>query len=304
MSIDSLISKIKSRGNSPIVVGLDPQFKCVPREIKAAFEGKFTDAFEFAAACVLEFNKKIIDAVYDIAPAVKPQSAYYEIFGAAGVRAFDETIKYARSRDMYVIADVKRGDIGATSEAYARAYLGAALIDDNEIRAFDADSITVNPYFGIDGAAPFLEMCRGGEKSVFALVKTSNKSSIDIQDLVCDDGELVYEKVAKLVDSWGAEFLGESGYSNLGAVVGATHPECFVKMRAIMRNSFFLVPGYGAQGGTAKDLEKCFNQNGFGAIVNSSRGIIFAYEKTGENFQTAARNATIKMRDEIRAAIT
>ena len=260
-----------------------------------------------AVDAILEFNKGIIDAVADIVPVVKPQIAYYEIFGHNGLWCYEETLKYAKSKGLLTIADAKRNDIGPTAEAYARAFLGEIQIGDGEkeviMPGFDADSITVNPYLGWDGIKPFVEEARKYEKGIFVLVKTSNPSSGDLQDLQMKDGASVYEIMGGLVDSWGANEIGESGYSLVGAVVGATFPKQAARLRMLMPNVIFLVPGYGVQGGGAMDVKFCFNDDGLGAIVNNSRGIIFAYEKM-ENFgeagyNEAARHATIAMREDL-----
>jgi len=311
MSMDRLIEKIKQTGN-PTVVGLDPHISYVPEDILAKFaEGDETNA-------ILEFNKGLIDALCDIVPAVKPQAAYYEMHGWRGVRVLAETIDYAKSKGMYVIADGKRNDIGSTAEAYAEAYLKTSVLDGH----FHADSLTVNPYLGTDGIAPFVAKCEDGA-SIFVLVKTSNPSSGELQDLKAINNEQltmnnyctnsqsefesklrpVYEIVAELVNTWGETTIGESGYSNVGAVVGATYPEQAERLRELMPRTYFLVPGYGAQGGTAKDVAKSFNSDGLGAIVNASRSIMCAYKKDGGDFQTAARAEAIRMREDIVKAI-
>jgi len=304
--MDSLIQKIKQTGN-PTVVGLDPKLEYIPEEIRARAFAKLSaehDAFECAADAIFEFNKGLIDALCDIVPAVKPQSAYYEMYGWQGVRAFWRTIEYAKSKDLYVIADCKRGDIGATSEAYATAYLGNTNIEGSLKRAFDADSVTVNPYLGSDGVLPFAQVGNNNHKSIFVLVKTSNKSSGELQDLIDKASDRpMYEIMAKLVNTWGADSIGENGYSNVGAVVGATYPEQAERLRKLMPNTYFLVPGYGAQGGTAKDVAKSFNVDGLGAIVNASRSIMCAYMKDGGDYQSAARNEAVRMRDDIMSVI-
>ncbi len=303
---DKLIEAVKKKGN-PICVGLDPRLDQIPKKIiaKALASGEKSPTVA-AAAAILDFNKGIIDAVADLVPVVKPQIAFYEIFGADGVRAFEETIKYAKSKGLITIADAKRNDIGSTAEAYARAFLGEVEIfsDENEVvqPIFDADSITINAYLGWDGVKPFVEECGKYGKGVFALVKTSNKSSGDLQDLEMKDGRTVYEILGHLIDSWGSDEIGESGYSFVGAVVGATYPGQAKKLRAIMPNSIFLVPGYGAQGGSAADVKPCFNKDGLGAIVNSSRGIIFAYESmeiSEDAYQDAARKAVLNMKKDL-----
>ncbi len=304
---DRLIEAVKAKGN-PICVGLDPRLDKIPLHLKkrALIEGNKTPT-QAAADAIVEFNKGIIDAVYDIVPVVKPQVAFYEIFGAEGMRAYEETLKYAKSKGLITIADVKRNDIGSTAEAYAKAYLGEVEIFEGEdevvMPIFDADSLTINPYLGWDGVKPFVDECNKYGKGVFALVKTSNHSSGDLQDLQMKDGKSIYEIVGHLVDSWGADEIGESGYSFVGAVVGATFPEQAKVLRKIMPNTIFLVPGYGAQGGTAKDVKVCFNEDGFGAIVNNSRGITSAYETLPgfgpESYDTAAREAVMIMKGDL-----
>jgi len=302
--MELLIQKIKQMGN-PTVVGLDPKLEYVPDEIRARAFSKLSaefDAFECAAEAIFEFNKGLIDALCDIVPAVKPQSAYYEMYGWQGVRALWRTVEYAKERGMYVILDGKRNDIGATSEAYAAAYLGDTIIEGSLKHAFAADSLTVNPYLGSDGILPFVEQCKLNDKSIFVLVKTSNKSSGELQDLKVGEC-LIYETVAELVNSWGADSVGESGYSAVGAVVGATYPAQAAELRKLMPNTYFLVPGYGAQGGTAKDVAASFNSDGLGAIVNASRSIMCAYMKDGGDFQTAARAEAERMREDIVSAL-
>lgn len=300
---DNLIEAIKQKGN-PICVGLDPRLDKIPKHIveRALMEHEKSPTAA-AAEAIIEFNKGIIDAVEDIVPVVKPQIAFYEIYGSEGVRAYEETLKYAKKKGLITIADAKRNDIGTTAEAYAQAFLGEISMFENDEEVvtpiFDADSITINPYLGWDGVKPFMDEAVKYSKGVFVLVKTSNPSSGDLQDLVMQDGNAIYEIVGHLVDSWGANDVGQYGYSFLGAVVGATYPRQAEKLRAIMPNTFFLVPGYGAQGGTVDDLKPCFNADGLGAIINNSRGINFAYETLegfdAKNYAEAARVATINM---------
>ena len=302
MSMDALITKIKEK-NNPTVMGLDPKLDFIPGDVKAKSFTDFGVTAEGAADALLKFNKGLIDATCDIIPCVKPQSAYYEMYGWQGVKALTDTISYARSKGMYVITDAKRGDIGATSEAYAKAYLGNTnLAENHTMKAFGGDSLTVNPYLGTDGVAPFVAECEANNKSIFVLVKTSNKSSGELQDLL-SDGTPIYEHMAGLVKKWGETTIGELGYSGVGAVVGATYPEQGKRLRELLPNTYFLVPGYGAQGGGAKDVANCFNTDGLGAIVNASRSIMCAYQKTGEDYMTAARNEAIRMRDDILSVI-
>ncbi|MBU1151407.1 orotidine-5'-phosphate decarboxylase [Patescibacteria group bacterium] len=303
---DRLIEAIKKKGN-PICVGLDPRLAQIPKHIKEeAFDPEKTP-MACAADALYEFNVKIIDAVCDIVPVVKPQIAFYEIFGHEGIRVYEQTLKYAKSKGLITIADAKRNDIGSTATAYAQAFLGEVPVEvgGEEIVSpvFDADSITVTPYLGWDGIKPFYEECTKYDKGIFVLVKTSNPSSGDLQDLEMKDNSSIYEVMGGFVDSWGANDLGESGYSFIGAVVGATFPKQAEKLRELMPNSIFLVPGYGAQGGGAEDVKPCFNEDGLGAIVNSSRGIIFAYEKRHDlgaaGFDEAARQACLAMKADL-----
>ncbi|MFH1284242.1 MAG: orotidine-5'-phosphate decarboxylase [Candidatus Peregrinibacteria bacterium] len=308
---DRLTAAIQDKG-APICVGLDPRLSDIPTFIKEkALGGKEKSPAAAAADAILEFNKGIIDAVYDIVPAVKPQIAFYELYGNEGVRAYQETLKYAKSKGLITIADVKRNDIGSTAEAYAQAYLGETAIfegkDEVVMPMFDADCATINAYLGWDGVKPFVEECGKYGKGVFVLVKTSNKSSSDLQDLQMKDGKAIYEIMGHLVDSWGADHVGKSGYSCVGAVVGATYPEQAKILRGVMTQSIFLVPGYGAQGGSAADVKPCFKSDGTGAIVNSSRGIIFAYKNLEgfdeKSYAEAAREACVRMKADLASAI-
>lgn len=299
--IDVLIDKIKEM-NNPTVAGLDPKLDYVPDEMKTAAFREHGETFAGAAQAILCFNRTLIDALCDIVPAVKPQSAYYEMYGVEGIKCLKETIDYARKQGMYVILDAKRGDIGATSEAYARAYLGETGLGSREEAAFDADCLTVNPYLGTDGVKPFADQCAAHKKGIFVLVKTSNQSSGELQDLK-SGGRFIYEHMADLVKEWGADLIGTHGYSSVGAVVGATYPEQAEALRAQMPHTYFLVPGYGAQGGKAADVAKSFNRDGLGAIVNASRSIMCAYQKHGGTLGGAARQEAIRMRDDIISAL-
>ncbi len=299
--IDQLIAKIQERKN-PTVAGLDPKLDYVPEEIKAAAFREYGETFAGAAKAILEFNKILIDALCDIVPAVKPQAAYYEMYGIEGLQCMKETIDYAKKQDMYVILDGKRGDIGATSEAYAKAYLGQTQLGGQKQAAFDADCLTVNPYLGTDGIKPFVDQCIEHQKGIFVLVKTSNQSSGELQDLKTG-GQFIYERMSDLVKEWGADLIGVNGYSSVGAVVGATYPEQAEVLRARMPHTYFLVPGYGAQGGKAADVAKSFNHDGLGAIVNASRSIMCAYQKQGGTLGDAARQEAIRMRDDILSAL-
>ena len=309
MFIDRLIDKIK-KCNNATVAGLDPKLEYVPAAMREKSFREHGAGFAGAAAAIADFNKKLIDSLCDIVPAVKPQLAYYEMYGIEGIRAFHETCSYAMSKGMLVIADGKRNDIGTTAEAYSAAFLGKTHIGENEYAAFDVDALTVNPYLGGDGIKPFTDNCSKYGKGIFVLVKTSNKSSGQFQDLLLQDGRHAYEKVAELVDDWGSAAIGETGYSSIGAVVGATWPEQAKVLRDIMKKAYILVPGYGAQGGTAKDAVNSFNDDGLGAIVNASRSIMCAWKSESwsgrygeEAFDMAARAEAIRMRDEINEAL-
>jgi orotidine-5'-phosphate decarboxylase len=295
-----LISKIKKLDN-PSIIGLDPKLEYVPDFIKKDSFKKYGETLAGAADAIFTFNKGIIDETFDIVPAIKPQSAYYEMYGYEGVKALYDTICYAKNKGMYVITDVKRNDIGSTAESYSKAYLGKVIVGQSNLHAFDSDGITVNPYLGTDGILPFMVE----NKTIFILVKTSNKSSFEIQDLI-SNGKPIYNYVAELVNDWGENSVGKEGYSNVGAVVGATYPEQAKTLRKIMKKTYFLVPGYGAQGGSGKDVSVCFNDDGLGAIVNSSRGIMCAYIKENikeTDYAKCARNAADKMKKEITSYI-
>ncbi|MCD7921051.1 MAG: orotidine-5'-phosphate decarboxylase [Clostridiales bacterium] len=304
--IDRLIEKIKKTG-APIVVGLDPMLSYVPEHIQKKSFAEYSETLEGAADAIWNFNREIIDATYDLIPAVKPQVAMYEQFGVEGMRAFQKTVAYCHEKDLVVIGDVKRGDIGSTSAAYAAGHLGSVQVGSRTYAPFDEDFITVNPYLGTDGIKPFADVCKEQKKGLFILVKTSNPSSGEFQDRLID-GKPLYEHVAEKVAAWGADCMGDS-YSYLGAVVGATYPEIGKALRKVMPKSFILVPGYGAQGGKGKDLVHYFNEDGLGAIVNSSRGIIAAYRQEtyagfgAENFADASRQAVIDMIEDIGSAI-
>lgn len=304
--INKLIAKIQ-KTNAPIVVGLDPMLKFIPDHItKKAYE-QFGETLEGAAEAVWQFNKEIVDHTYDLIPAVKPQIAMYEQFGVAGIKAFKKTLDYCREKDLVIIGDIKRGDIGSTSEAYAVGHLGKVQIGNKTYAGFDEDFATVNPYLGSDGVKPFIDVCKEEKKGIFVLVKTSNPSSGEFQDRLVD-GRPLYEIVGEKVAEWGESHMGDS-YSYVGAVVGATYPEMGKTLRKIMPKAYILVPGYGAQGGKGKDLVHFFNEDGLGAIVNSSRGIIAAYKQEqyakfgAEHFGEAARAAVIDMQKDIAQAL-
>lgn len=306
--INKLISRIQ-KTNAPIVVGLDPMMKFIPEHIRRKAFAEYGETLEGAAEAVWQFNKGIVDAVYDLIPAVKPQIAMYEQFGIPGMIAFKKTVDYCKEKGLVVIGDVKRGDIGSTSEAYAVGHLGRVQVGSNSCRGFDEDFVTVNPYLGSDGVKPFLKVCSEEKKGIFVLVKTSNPSSGELQDRLAD-GRPVYEIVGEQVNAWGAECMPESGsYSYVGAVVGATYPEQGKILRKVMPKTFILVPGYGAQGGKGADLVHFFNEDGLGAIINSSRGIIAAYQQEqyagyGEKgYADASRAAVLAMREDIAQAL-
>ena len=305
MAFDRLIEKIIEKQN-PTVAGLDPKLDYVPASIKNACFEKYGKTLEGAAAALFEFNKAIIDKIYDIVPAIKPQAAYYEMYGWQGVKALAGTIAYAKSKGMFVMTDGKRNDIGTTMEAYATAHLGTTDVEGESVAAFGADALTVNGYLGTDGIQPVLNICKAKAKGVFVLVKTSNPSSGELQDLKLENGVSVYEQMGKMCESWGKELPGKYGYSGVGAVVGATYPEQLAEMREKAPHTFFLVPGYGAQGGGAQDAKNAFDTNGLGAIINSSRGIMCAWKKQGlteDDFDDAARNEALRMKEDILSVI-
>ena len=304
--INKLIEKIK-KTEAPIVVGLDPMMKFIPEHItKKAFEA-YGETLEGAAEAIWQYNKGLVDNIYDLIPCVKPQIAMYEQFGIPGIMAYKKTIDYCKSKDLVVIGDIKRGDIGSTSEAYAVGHLGKVQVGNNSFYSFDEDFATLAPYMGSDSINPFKKICMEEKKGLFILVKTSNPSSGEFQDRLIDNRPL-YEWVAEKVVEWGSDFMGDS-YSYVGAVVGATYPEMGKVLRELMPKSFILVPGYGAQGGKGADLVHFFNKDGLGAIVNSSRGIIAAYQQEqyksfgNEGFADAARQAVIDMREDIKSAL-
>ncbi len=305
--IDKLIAKIQKTG-APIVVGLDPMLNYIPGHIQKKAFAEYGETLEGAAEAIWQFNKEIVDKTYDLIPAVKPQIAMYEQFGIEGLKAYKKTIDYCKSKDLVVIGDIKRGDIGSTSAAYAVGHLGKVQVGSKCYVPFDEDFATVNPYLGSDGVKPFIEVCKEENKGLFILVKTSNPSSGEFQDQLVN-GRPLYELVGEKVAQWGEEHVGQSGYSYIGAVVGATYPEMGAALRKLMPKTFILVPGYGAQGGKGKDLVNFFNEDGLGAIVNSSRGIIAAYKQEkyaqfgAENFGDASRAAVEDMVADISGAL-
>ena len=301
MAFDRLIEGIVKMQN-PTVAGLDPKLDYVPASIKESCFEKYGKTLEGAAAALLEFNKAIIDKIYDIVPAIKPQAAYYEMYGWQGVKALCEKIAYAKSKGMFVITDGKRNDIGTTMEAYATAHLGTTDVAGEEIDAFGADALTVNGYLGTDGIKPLAEICDKKDKGIFVLVKTSNPSSGELQDMKLENGSTVYAQMGSMCENWGESLMGKYGYSGVGAVVGATYPDQLAEMRAKAPHTFFLVPGYGAQGGGAQDAKNAFDKRGLGAIINSSRGIMCAWKKQGlteEDFAQAARTEALRMKEDI-----
>lgn len=308
--INKLISKIQ-KTNAPIVVGLDPTMKFVPEYIRKAAFAEYGETLEGAAEAIWQYNKGIVDAICDLVPAVKPQVAMYEQFGVPGMVAFQKTVDYCKEKDLVVIGDVKRGDIGSTSEAYAVGHLGKVQVGSRRLAGFDEDFVTVNPYLGSDGVNPFLKVCKEEKKGIFVLVKTSNPSSGEFQDrCLAGEEKPLYELVGQRVAAWGAECMPQGGdYSYVGAVVGATYPEQGRILRRIMPRTFILVPGYGAQGGKGADLVHFFNEDGLGAIINSSRGIIAAYQQEayahyGEHgYAEASRAAVMEMQKDIAQAL-
>ena len=304
--INKLCEKIK-KTNAPIVVGLDPMLNYVPEHVKKQAFAEHGETLKGAAEAIWQYNKAIVDAVYDLIPAVKPQIAMYEQFGVEGLIAYQKTVDYCHEKDLVVIGDVKRGDIGSTSAAYAVGHLGKVEVGSQKIPVFNEDFATVNPYLGTDGIKPFVDICKEEKKGLFILVKTSNPSSGEFQDRMID-GKPLYEHVAEKVAAWGEELMGDA-YSYIGAVVGATYPEIGKVLRKVMPKSFILVPGYGAQGGKGADLVHYFNEDGLGAIVNSSRGIIAAYKQEkyaqfgAEHFADASRQAVLDMIEDIDGAL-
>lgn len=301
MAFDRLIRNIQKMSN-PTVAGLDPKLDFIPGFIKERAFAQYGNTLEAAAQALLDFNKGLIDALYDIVPAVKPQCAYYEMYGWQGMHTLQQTIAYAKAKGMFVITDGKRNDIGTTMQAYAAAHLGNVQVNGQALSPFDADALTVNGYLGSDGIAPLLQICKQRDKGIFVLVKTSNPSSGELQDRLLQDDKTVYETIGAMCEEWGSDDIGEQGYSSVGAVVGATYPEQLTELRQKLPHTFFLVPGYGAQGAGARDIAGAFDQNGMGAVINSSRGIMCAYQKQGvdeREYALAARREALRMRDEL-----
>ena len=304
--VSKLIEKIQ-KTKAPICVGLDPMLSYIPEHVTKKAFAEFGETLEGAAEAIWQFNKEIVDATCDLIPSVKPQIAMYEQFGLPGLAAYDKTVKYCQEKGLIVIGDVKRGDIGSTSAAYATGHLGTVQVGSQTLSGFNTEYITVNPYLGTDGVKPFVDVCNQCDRGIFVLVKTSNPSSGEFQDRLID-GRPLYELVAEKVVEWGNASM-DGAYSNVGAVVGATYPEMSKVLRKLMPRTYFLVPGYGAQGGTAEDLKYCFNEDGLGAVVNSSRGIIAAYKKDAyakfgpEHFGEASRQAVIDMIADINSVL-
>ena len=304
--INQLVANIKKTG-APIVVGLDPMLNYIPEQVQQKAFAESGETLEGAAEAIWQFNKEIVDKTYDLIPAVKPQIAMYEQFGLPGLAAFKKTVDYCKEKGLVVIGDIKRGDIGSTSAAYAVGHIGKVKVGSKTYAPFDEDFVTVNPYLGSDGVNPFLDVCKEEKKGIFVLVKTSNPSSGEFQDQKID-GRPLYELVGEKVAAWGSEVMGDE-YSYVGAVVGATYPEMGKVLRKVMPKAYILVPGYGAQGGKGKDLVHFFNEDGLGAIVNSSRGIIAAYKQEqyakfgAENFGDASRAAVETMVADIKGAL-
>ncbi len=299
--IDQLIEKIKIMKN-PTVIGLDPRYEMLPKCVKE----KYPKTIEGVGQAIIEYNKTIIDAIYDIIPAIKPQIAFYEMYGISGMQAFKETCEYAKQKGMFVIADIKRGDIGSTAQGYSNAYIGKTKIEENEQSLYDIDFVTVNPYMGTDCVKPFIDDCKKYNKGLFILVKTSNPSSGELQDEKLENGEEVYTRVAKYVEKWGEELRGEYKYSSISAVVGATYPEQLKQLRQIAPHTYFLIPGYGAQGGKAEDIALGFDENGLGGIVNASRSLMCAYKSEmwkdkfeEKDYAKATRAEAIRMKEEL-----
>lgn len=303
--IDRLAAAIREK-NNPTVVGLDPTLVMIPDFLKEKYFAEYGKTPEAVGKMFVEFNKNIIDEIADIVPAIKPQVAMYEKFGIEGLKAYNETCEYAASKGLIVIGDIKRGDISSTAAAYA-AHIGGADIDGELVDTWCEDAVTINPYMGSDGIKPFLDYCAERDKGLFILVKTSNPSSSELQDLILDDGRTVFEQAGQLVSEWGADLIGECGYSKIGAVVGATHKEQGTMLRKMFPHMFFLVPGYGAQGGGAEDVAGFFDDRGLGAIINSSRGITAAYKKdenfTDEQYAQAAKAAALRMKEDLQRVL-
>ena len=288
--INQLIKKIQEK-NSVVVVGLDPYLQQLPLSIRQAAYEKYGRTMKGASEAIWGFNQCVIDEVADLVVAVKPQIAFYELYGYEGIRVYQQTIQYAKTKGLLVIGDCKRGDIGSTSEAYALAHLGKTEIDGYHEAAFDHDFLTVNPYLGSDGLRPFIQVCEKYHKGIFVLVKTSNPSSGELQDQLLADGKPLYLKAASLIKK------GTQGYHSIGCVVGAAHPKIARELRKALSHSFFLVPGYGHQGGDGKSVSVCFNEDGLGALVSASRSVL--YSGNSDNWRKEIRKAVLLMNQDI-----
>ncbi len=304
-AMDQLIKKIKET-NNPTVIGLDPRYEMLPKCVT----NKYSQDLEGVAQAIIEFNKALIDNTCDIIPAIKPQIAFYEMYGIPGMEAFKETCRYAKEKGMVVIADIKRGDIGSTAAGYSNAFLGRTPIGEKEEAIYDVDFVTVNHYMGTECVKPFIEDCKKYDKGIFVLVKTSNPSSGELQDLKLESGKEIYTQVAELVEKWGEDLRGENGYSSVAAVVGATYPEQLEQIRKVAPHTYFLIPGYGAQGGKANDIALGFDNNSLGGIVNASRSLMCAYKADRwkdkfqeEDYAKATRAEALRMKDELNQAI-
>ncbi|MDI9490517.1 MAG: orotidine-5'-phosphate decarboxylase [Clostridiaceae bacterium] len=307
LSFSERLTEAIQRTKNPTVLGLDPKLEYIPKKLLQQWQIEFSDRDQFIEESLVRFNSSLIESVHDIIPAVKPQIAYYEMYGLPGLKALERTIGLAKENNMLVILDGKRNDIGSTASAYAAAWLGKTDLPERQYAFWDADALTVNAYLGIDGIKPFIDAAQEHGKGLFVLVRTSNPSAADFQDLELTDGRRVYEVVAETITKWSKDYLGHDGYSPLGAVVGATWPEQAEKMRHVLEHSWILVPGYGAQGGTADDCAKQFKKDGTGAIVNASRSLICAYNKhsdlPAEEFAEATRREALRMRDDLNNAL-
>lgn len=304
-AMDKLIEKIKET-NNPTVIGLDPRYEMLPKCVT----NKYSQDLEGVAKAIVEFNKALIDHTCDIIPAAKVQIAFYEMYGIPGMEAFKETCRYAKEKGMVVIADIKRGDIGSTAAGYSNAFLGRTPIGEKEEAIYDVDFVTVNPYMGTDCVKPFIDDCKKYDKGIFVLVKTSNPSSGELQDLKLENGKEVYSQVTDLVEKWGENLRGENGYNSVAAVVGATYPEQLEQIRKVAPHTYFLIPGYGAQGGKANDIALGFDKKGLGGIVNASRSLMCAYKSdrwkdkfAEEDYAKATRAEALRMRDELNQAV-
>ncbi len=305
---DKLTTAIQKK-NCCVVVGLDPHFDLIPESIKQQFSKLQDDAFKYAANVILEFNKQVIDTLEHLVGIVKLQIAFYELYGWQGIWSYAETIHYAKQKGLIVIGDVKRGDVPNTAAAYANAHIGQVSINNTTQIAFQSDAITVNPLLGVDSILPFIKNAETYDKGIFVLAKTSNPSSVEFQDLLCGTKKL-HQIIAEKIHTWGSRSIGTYGYSAIDAVVGATYPEDILILRKTMPNAYLLIPGYGSQGATAEDIKNCFNSDGYGAIINASRSILYAYnnrswkDKYGaQTWKEAAQNAVMNMKEDLNKCV-